>query len=168
MSLAKSILPQDKIYVNLTAADKNGKVLNHSFTFNGEGVQLDPQDRPMAYEPKLVIPVARGASKMPLFPMDEYTKNLADGKNGEAAQALADKYADELRAYRASGGSSVQDALVDAVFTFITHYTEVKDAARGGNVWQLTKDRVIVRVPNRATEEQPGAWIVQPSPVWGC
>lgn len=156
---AQEIKAQDTIIVNLSAS-QDGNGINLAFTFSGEGTQLAPNP----YGPALNIPRA-AVGAVPLFPMDEYTAAVRANGGAEHAKvtAIVDRYQAQLRASRGAGNKPLADLLVDSVFDFITKNTEVK---AGGDRWNLQKNQVLVRVPERFGEN-PCIFTVQPQPVWG-
>jgi hypothetical protein len=170
MAQARTLIPADRIHFVIIGANDKGGTLNKDFTFDGNGQQLTNGEADGSL-PGLTLPrsvyvgaAARGAE--PLFDHARYVQLLRENKKKEADQ-LSVAYQTEYDAFTGLGGAPLGDTLIDACFDFIRKHVKDLHIGAGGDKWNVVREQVVARIPNRLTPDAPVMIVIQPTPSWG-
>lgn len=162
---AEEVIDGDRISVQLTGNDKNGKRFGVAYFFNASGQQVDANDNPIPNTRSLdVASVLKRSADAPIFPQEEFTAAL-EANDAQLQRDIETAFYEAVSEYQEAGGALLQDALLDSVYNFMRAEHGLQPEDHDGFV--LQKDQVVVNAPIRISEDSPGTWTVQMAPTWG-
>ena len=164
-TVARTVLPEDLITVNITARWENKKTTNYAHYFNGQGQETDASGQVLASGATLNLSPSFGADmQLPPFPVAELKHAIRENDNDECNRLQRAYYA-SLAEFKRTGGVLISDTLIDAVYNFVASRHDITAADRKGLV--LTKEQITCRAPVRVAADQPGVWSLLMTPTWG-
>lgn len=157
-----SLVPGDRIVVTLTATKPNKERISISEVFDHNGVNIDNGGVPTG-RGSLEFVAAGGAE--PAFPLAAY-KEALKAENEDTASSLVKTYRTQLENFQRTGGSTMSERIGSAVFAWLGKTHGVSEAE--GDHLILKRENVVAKAPIRASQDEPGVWLLQLAPTWGC
>lgn len=160
-SRATSLVPGDRIVVTLTATKPNKERVSISEVFDNTGANINNDGTPTG-RGSLQFVAAQGAE--PTFPLEAYKTALKDQHEDDAA-TLVKTYRTALEGFQRTGGSTMAERIASAVFSWLGKTHGVSEA--DGDHLILKRENVVAKAPIRASQDEPGVWLLQLAPTWG-
>lgn len=161
--IATTLIPGDRIAVNLVATKPDGARMSAAGMFNHLGNAVDAEGKEKHGESGLRLELLSG-NAAPEFPMAKYNELVESGQR-EAAEDLKDQYEIDRASWEEEGNVSLPDAIGNAALDWADRQHGVKTV--DGDHPVIKPEQVVVKNAVRETPDQAVLFVVQLSPSWG-